>query len=67
MAQIPEDMVFRDVSDHRIKQRGPHCGHANPAALVALEKSVLDQAPYPLRIDEAAADLLKRPWVDAFA
>ena len=57
----------RHVGDHRVEQRRPHRGYANAPALVALEKTVLDQAPDPVGIDQAAAHLFKRPRIDAFA
>ena len=57
----------RDVGDHGVEQRRAHCGHANAPPLVELKEPVFDQAPNPLGIDQAAADLLKGPWVDALA
>ena len=57
----------RDVGDHGVEQRRAHCGHANAPPLVELKETVFDEAPNPLGIDQAAADLLKRPGIDAFA
>ena len=57
----------RDVGDHGVEQRRAHCGHANSPTLVELQETVFDQAANPLGIDQAAADLLKRPGIDAFA
>jgi hypothetical protein len=57
----------RDVGDYGVEQRRAHCGHANASPLVEFQKTVFDQASNPLRVNQAAANLLKRPRVDAFA
>ena len=65
--RIRLDGSSRDVGDHGVEQRRAHRGHANAPALVEVQETVFDQAANPLGVDQAAADLLKRPGVDAFA